>query len=77
MLRAILNKPWKQRPTKQQLYGHLSPISQTTQDASDMLGTAKEVRTNSLSIFSSGLQHIGTPVLADQQKLISSALRRH
>ena len=26
MLRTILNKPWRQHPTKQQLYGHLPPI---------------------------------------------------
>ena len=26
MLRAILNKSWKQRPTKQQVYGHLPPV---------------------------------------------------
>ena len=29
MLRAILNKSWKQRPTKHQLYGHLPPITKT------------------------------------------------
>ena len=29
MLRAILNKPWKQHPTKQQLYGLLPPIMKT------------------------------------------------
>ena len=29
MLRAILNKSWRQQPTKQQLYGHLPPISKT------------------------------------------------
>ena len=29
MLRAILNKYWKQHPTKQQLYGHLTPITKT------------------------------------------------
>ena len=29
MLRAILNKSWKQHPTKQQLYGHLLPITKT------------------------------------------------
>ena len=29
MLRAILNKSWRQHPTKQQLYGHLSPIMKT------------------------------------------------
>ena len=29
MLRAILNKSWRQHPTKQQLYDHLSPIMKT------------------------------------------------
>ena len=31
MLLTYLNKSWKQHPTEQQLYGHLSPISQTIQ----------------------------------------------
>ena len=29
MLRAILNKSWRQHPTKHQLYGHLPPITKT------------------------------------------------
>ena len=29
MLRAILNKSWRQHPTKQQLYGHRPPITKT------------------------------------------------
>ena len=29
MLRAILNKSWRQHPTKQPLYGHLPPITKT------------------------------------------------
>ena len=29
MPRAILNRSWKQHPTKQQLYGHLPPITKT------------------------------------------------
>ena len=29
ILQAILNKSWMQRPTKQQLYGHLPPIMKT------------------------------------------------
>ena len=29
ILRAILNKSWRQHPTKQQLYGHLPPIMKT------------------------------------------------
>ena len=31
MLQAILNKSWRQHPTKQQLYGHLPPIMKTIQ----------------------------------------------
>ena len=31
MLRAVLNNFWRQHPTKQQLYGHLPPISKTIQ----------------------------------------------
>ena len=31
MLLAILNKSWRQHPTKQQLYGHLPPITKTIQ----------------------------------------------
>ena len=31
MLRAILNKSWQQNPTRHQLYGHLPPITKTTQ----------------------------------------------
>ena len=31
MLRAILNKSWRQHPTRHQLYSHLSPITKTIQ----------------------------------------------
>ena len=31
MLRAILNKSWRQHPTKYQLYGHQPPITKTIQ----------------------------------------------
>ena len=31
MLRAILNRSWRQHPTKQQLYGHLLPITKNMQ----------------------------------------------
>ena len=31
MLQAILNKPWRQHPTRHQLYGHLPPITKTIQ----------------------------------------------
>ena len=31
MLRAILNKSWRQQPTRHQQYGHLPPITKTVQ----------------------------------------------
>ena len=31
MLRAVLNKSWRQHPTRLQLYGHLPPITKTIQ----------------------------------------------
>ena len=31
LLRAILNKSWRQHPTRHQLYGHLPPITKTIQ----------------------------------------------
>ena len=31
MLRAILNKSWRQHPTRHQRYGHLPPITKTIQ----------------------------------------------
>ena len=31
MLRAILNKSWRQHPTRRQLYSHLPPITKTIQ----------------------------------------------
>ena len=31
MLRAVLNKSWRQYPTRHQLYGHLAPITKTIQ----------------------------------------------
>ena len=31
VLRAILNKSWRQHPTRHQLYGHLPPITKTIQ----------------------------------------------
>ena len=31
MLRTILNKSWRQQPTRHQLYGHLPPITKTIQ----------------------------------------------
>ena len=53
MLRAILNKSWKQHPTKQQLYGHLPPISKIiqvrrTRHAGHCLSSKDQLITNML-----------------------------
>ena len=48
MLRAILNKSWRQDPTKYQLYGHLPPITKLSKlDEPDMQDTAGEAGTSS------------------------------
>ena len=46
---AILNKSWGQHPTKQQLYGHLTPPSRKLSklDGPDMRDNAGEVVMNS------------------------------
>ena len=49
MLRAVLNKYWKQHPTRWQLYSHLPPISQTIQDKQDMRHTAGEKKDEPIS----------------------------
>ena len=47
MLQAVLNKSWRQHLTKQQLHGHLPPITKTIKDKPNMRDTTGEVRTNS------------------------------
>ena len=32
MLRTVLNFPWRQHPTKKELYGHLQPVSNKIKD---------------------------------------------
>ena len=48
MLRAILDKSWRQHPTKQQLYGHLPPITKTIKvNEPDIQDSAGEAGTSS------------------------------
>ena len=48
VMRAILNKSWWQHPTKNQLYGHLPPITKTIKlDKPDTQDTAGEAEMNS------------------------------
>ena len=48
MLQAILNKSWRQYPTRYQLYGHQPPITKTTKlDEPNMRDTVGEAGTSS------------------------------
>ena len=53
MLWAMLNKSWRQHPTKKQLYGHLLPSWKLLKlDEPDMLDTAGEIGTSSWAMYS-------------------------
>ena len=67
MLWAILEKYWKEHPTKLQLYGHLSLITKAIKIRRRRhAGYAGEVRTDSEATFSNGLLHTDVQVLGDQ-----------
>ena len=63
MLYAVLNKSMKQHHTKQQLYGHSSPISHHPSTA-NYAGNKDE-----LMSFCYGLLYLDSPVLVGQQGL--------
>ena len=64
MLRAILNKSWRQHPTRHQLYGHLPPITKLSKlDEPDMQNIAGEAGTSSLVMYS-----YGPPYMAEQKQ---------
>ena len=69
MLHAILDKSWMQQPTKQQLNGHLPPISQTIQVRQTRHeGHCRSSKDEFLSdILSWTITYV--LVLADQQRL--------
>ena len=59
MLRAILNKSWRQHPTRLKLYGHLPPSRKLYKlDEPDTQDTAGEARTNSSVMYSYGPPHM-------------------
>ena len=67
MPRAIRNNPRKQQPTKQQLYGHLPPITKTIQvRQTNIRDKTGGVRTNSKAIYSSGHIHMDEQKQDDQ-----------
>ena len=66
--RNYTRKSLKQHPIKKQLYSHLLPISQNIL-VSNMLGTARNIKTDSWMKFSNRLLFMDMPVLTDLQKL--------
>ena len=71
MVHSVLNKSWKQHPTKQQLYGHLLPFSQEIRS-----------RKNSWKIYFYILLYMDILLLAEKEKkkkkkLHSSTLYGH
>ena len=68
MLRAILNKSWRQHHAKDQIYGHLPPITKTIQvrRTRHAHNTAGEAETNSWVIYSYGPPHMAEQKQDDQ-----------
>ena len=69
MLRAFLNKSWKQHPRKQQLHGHLPPVSQAIQvRRTRHAGYRWRKKNKPISyLLQWTLAHGRMPVLTDQQ----------
>ena len=74
MLRAILNKSWRQHPTRHQLYGHLPPITKTIQVRRNR--HAGEAGTSSKVMYSYGPSHMAEQKQGDQLEHIHSSYVR-
>ena len=66
MLRAILNKSWRQHPTRHQLYGHLPPITKTIQVRRTRHAGHGEAGTSSWVMYSYGPLHMAEQKQDDQ-----------
>ena len=77
MLRAILNKSWRQHPTRGQLYGHLPPSRKLYRsDEPDTPDTAGEAKTSSLVTYYYGPPHMAKKKQDDQPELTYSSYVR-
>ena len=78
MLRAVLNKSWRQHPTRLQLYGHLPPSQKLYKfDEPDTRDTAGEARTSSISdVLLYGPPLMDVQVWDDQHELTYSSYVR-
>ena len=77
MLRAILNKSWRQHPTKQQLYSYTATYHPSRKlsklDKADMRDTAGELGSSSKVMYSCGPLHMDEQRQGDQLELTSSS----
>ena len=73
-LQVILNKSWKQHPTKELHYAHLPPsLKPFKVDEGDTRDTAGEVKTNSWATLSNGPLHTDEQELDDLLDLICNS----
>ena len=72
ILRAILNKFWKQHHAKKQLYGYLPPISKTIQVRRTR--HAEAARTNTYAKFYGSL-HMDVPLVDQEELTYNSSVR--
>ena len=78
MLQSILNKSWRQPPTKQQVYGHLPPITKTikirrTRHAGRCWRSKDELKSDVLQSFASrGRARTGRPARTYIQQLCAN-----
>ena len=71
MFHAIFNKSRKQQPIRLLLYDHLPPSHKLSiYDEQEIVGAVEELKGKSLMIFSYELLHMGSLVLANQQRFI-------
>ena len=79
MLRAVLNKSWRQHPTRHQLYGHLPPITKTIQvRRTRHAGHCWRSKDELISMYSYGPPHMAVQKQDDQLELTySNYVRTH
>ena len=77
MLRAILNKSWRQYPTRHQLYGHLPPVTKTIQvRRTRHAGHCWRSKDELIRMYSCGPLHMVEQKLDDQLELTYSSYVR-
>ena len=82
MLRAILNKSWRQHPTKQQVYGHLPPITKTilvrwTRHAEYCWRSRDELIRDILLLLYTHLQHHNDTIIKMQEDFFNKIFTSH